>query len=288
MKRKDLLAFVGLSLGWGSSFFWVKVALQELGPFTLVALRLLLGALGLGLIAAFSRPKLPRERVVWGTLAVIGVTNVAIPFTIATWGQNFIDSGVASILFSTIPLITMVIAQFVLRDDKLTLMRALGLFAGFGGIVLLLLRDVNLGGRSSLLGYASQLIGAVFYAASGVLARRNLKGISVIIQSLVPIAFADALLWIFVPLVESPIRLPQSTVAIVAILFLGVVSSCLAYLMYYYLLHSIGPTRTSMVTYLFPPVAVFLGVLFLGERLDLSLILGAALVLGSVFVVNRA
>jgi drug/metabolite transporter (DMT)-like permease len=287
MKQKDVLAFILLSLAWGSSFFWVKVILEELGPFTLVALRLLLGAIGLGLVALFTKSAKPSPKE-WRTLLLLGVINIAFPFVITTWGQLFIDSGVASILLSTTPLFTVLIAHYVLHDDKVTLLRAIGLLAGFGGVVILLLGDVNANAQSSFWGYVTQLTGAFIYAVGGVVARQNLRNVSVVYQSLIPIAFGDALIWLVTPLVESPIRLPQSTLVWIAILFLGIVSSCIAYLLYYYLLHSIGPTRASMVTYVFPVVGVLLGVLFLNERLDLSLMLGAALVLGSVFVVNRA
>ncbi len=288
MKTKDLLAFIGLSIGWGSSFFWVKVALQELGPFTLVALRLLLGAVSLGLIAYFRKVSLPKSWVQWWPLLLVGFTNVAFPLVITSWGQIFIDSGVAAILLSTVPLFTVVIAHFLLSDDRLSWVRAIGLLVGFVGVIILLLRDVNLDARSSALGYATQLIGSLMYAFSAVFARRTMKNISVILQAFIPIAFADAIIWIFVPVFESPIRLPHDPIVITAILFLGLICSCVAYLLYYHLLHSIGPTRSSMVTYTFPLVGVSLGVLLLNEAIDLQLVSGAALVLGSVFVVNRA
>lgn len=287
MKPKDLWAFIGLSIAWGSSFFWVKVALDELGPFTLVALRLLLGALGLAVFVLLRKPAWPSKREQWRILLLVGLTNVAIPFLITTWGQDFIDSGVAAILLSSVPLFTVILAQFMLEDDKFTLMRGLGLLVGFAGVVILLQRDIN-NGQGTLIGYAAQLIGSAFYAFSGVLARRHLQGVSLIFQSLIPIAFADALIWTALPLVESPIHLPESSLVWWGIIWLGIICSCFAYLFYYYLLHSIGPTRTSMVTYTFPVVGVALGVLFLGETLDLFLVSGAALILGSLYVVNRA
>jgi drug/metabolite transporter (DMT)-like permease len=180
-----------------------------------------------------------------------------------------------------------VIAHFALHDDKLTWLRALGIAAGFAGVVIILLRDVG-GGSSTFWGYATQLIGSLLYGAATVFARRTLQGVSVILQALIPIAFADALLWIIVPFVEFPLAFPNTPLVIGAMLFLGLVCSCFAYLFYYYLIHSIGPTRTSMIAYIFPLVGVALGVLFLNELIDLRLVIGAALVLGSVFIVNRA
>ena len=158
---------------------------------------------------------------------------------------------------------------------------------GFVGVVVLLRRDIG-GGQSTLLGYGAHLIGALFYGVSAVLARRYLQKVPLLVQSLVPIAFADALIWIMVPVVESPLHLPSSSPVWWSLVWSGVLASCLAYIFYYYLLHSIGPTRTSMVTYTFPVVGVTLGVAFLGESLDAFLVLGTALILASLYVVNRA
>lgn len=286
MKPNDLWAFAGLSLAWGSSFFWIKIALEELGPFTLVAIRLLLGVIGLVAIAAISKPARQFTHRQWRMLVILALTNVAVPLVVTSWGQIFIDSGVASILLSSVPLFTVVMAQVMLDDDKFTWGRGLALLVGFAGVYILLQRDIG-SGQSTLLGYAAQLAGSALYAFSGVLARRGLQGMSVVYQSLVPIALGDALIWTAVPFVESPIQLPESTLVWAAMLWLGIVCSCVGYLLYFYLLHSIGPTRTSVVTYTFPVVGVGLGVLFLGETLDASLLAGAALILASLYVVNR-
>lgn len=287
MKPIDIWAFIGLSLAWGSSFFWTKVGLQELGPITLVAIRLLIGALSLAAIAYIRRPLRPLTYEQWRMLVIVAFTNVAIPFVITTWGQVYIDSGVASILLSSVPLFTVIIAQFMLDDDKFTLMRGLSLVVGFAGVIVLLQRDIG-SGENTVLGYVAQLVGAFLYAISGVIARKHLQGVSLIFQSMIPIALADAMIWLAVPLVESPIQLPESSLIWTAMLWLGLICSCFAYLFYYHLLHSIGPTRTSVVTYTFPVVAVGLGVLFLNETVDMYLIVGALLVLGSLYLVNRA
>ncbi len=95
------------------------------------------------------------------------------------------------------------------------------------------------------------------------------------------------MLWAIAPVVESPLQFPVLPLTWVAIVWLGLIGSCLAYLLYFYLLHSVGPTRSSMVTYTFPLVGVTLGVGFLNERLDFSLILGAVLIIASLYIVNR-
>jgi drug/metabolite transporter (DMT)-like permease len=287
LKSKDWAAFIALSLAWGSSFLWIKIALQEIGPITLVALRLLFGILGLLVVVAYSRPNLPDTRRLWIVLAVLGIINTALPFVLISWGQQFIDSAVAAILNSTVPLFTMVMAHWYLQDDRLTLQRVIGLVVGFIGVVVLLVRDLDGGTQSSLLGQAAVLLAAICYAFSSIFARRNAKGVFPIVQAFVPLLVADAVMWALVPLVESPVVYPSLPITWLAIAWLGLIGSCIAYLLYFYLLHAIGPTRTTMVTYTFPVVGVTLGVIFLNETLDINLLLGAVLVVGSIVIVNR-
>lgn len=287
MSRKNWLAFIGLGLTWGSSFFWIKIALEELGPFTLVAQRLLLAVLALGILALFRKSKLPLRRAQWTALILLGFSNVAIPFVLTSWGELHIDSAVASILLTTVPLMTTVIAHFYLREDRLSLTRGIGLLVGFAGVLLLIVRDAQVNLAGSLIGQGAMLGAALLYALSGVYARRNTKDISLVHQSLIPIIVADLAMWGIVPFVESPVSLPASTEVWTAILWLGLLGSGAAYLLYFYLLHAIGPTRTSMVTYTFPLTGILLGVVFLRESLDLALLIGAALVVGSLLIVNR-
>lgn len=288
MKLKDWLAFLALGLAWGSSFLWIKIAVQEIGPFTLVALRLLFGIMGLIVVVALNRPRWPGTRRLWWVLVVLGLTNTAVPFVLISWGELFIDSAVAAVLNSTVPLFTMLIAHIFLSDDRITLPRIVGLLVGFGGVVVLLSRDLDFqsGLSGSVLGQGAVLLAALFYAGSGVFARRNTQGLSPVVQALVPLVVADSAIWLAVPLAESPFILPQLPLTWIAILWLGLVGSCIAYLLYYYLLHSVGPTRTTLVTYVFPLVGVALGVIFLNELLDWHLFVGATMVVGSIAVVN--
>jgi drug/metabolite transporter (DMT)-like permease len=106
-------------------------------------------------------------------------------------------------------------------------------------------------------------------------------------QAMIPLFFADAALWISVPLVESPFTLPSLPITWVAVAWLGLIGSCVAYLLYFYLVHNVGPTSATQVTYTFPVIGVILGVVFLNEKIDLYLALGAALVIVSLLVVNR-
>lgn len=288
MKSKDWFAFILLGTVWGSSFLWIKIAVQEVGPILLVALRLLLAILTLLVVVALVRPEWPRGRKLWISLTILGLINNALPYTLISWGEKYIDSAVAAILNSTTPLFTMIIAHLFLTDDRMTRQRLVALIMGFAGIIVLFSRDLGAGAQGNILGQAAVLIAALCYAVSSVFARRTTKGLSPTIQALVPFFGADLILWLMVPVTESPVILPGEQLTWFAILWLGVMGTALAYLMYFYLLHSVGPTRTVLVTYVFPLVGVALGVIFLNERLDWQLLAGAALVIASVVMVNSA
>jgi drug/metabolite transporter (DMT)-like permease len=287
VKTKDILAFIGLSLAWGSSFLWIKIAVQDIGPFQLVGLRILFGVLGLLAVVASRRPEWPRDRRALGALLLLGLTNTALPFVLISWAEQYIDSAVASILNSSVPLFTMLIAHVLLSDDRMTRQRVLGLVIGFAGVVVLAWRDVQAGLQLNLLAQGAMLLAVLFYAGSSVYARRNTKGVAPTIQALVPLLSATVFIWALTPIIEGPLPWALQTDTWIAVAWLGLIGSCIAYLLYFYLIHAIGPTRATMVTYTFPVVGVVLGVVFLQEALNTELVLGAGLVLTSLFVVNR-
>lgn len=286
MKTKDWLAFIALGTIWGSSFLWIKIAVQEIGPFLLVAFRLLFGVLGLLVVALYTRPKMPRGRRILLILTLIGFTNNAIPYVLISWGEQYIDSAVAAILNSTTPLFAMIFAHLYLKDDRLTASRLVGLLVGFVGILILVSRDLSSGTQFNLAGQLAVLLASILYAGTVVFARKTTQGISPIALALIPLIGADLFMWVITPMVESPLSLPTLPITWVAVVWLGLMGTCIAFLLYYYLLHSVGPTRTALVTYVFPLVGVILGVIFLGELLDWQLVVGGALVVGSIVVVN--
>ena len=291
MKIKDWLAFIVLGLIWGSSFLWIKIAVSEVSPALLVAFRLLFGILASLVVVLIAKPFFPKERKLWLILTLIGFTNNALPYVLISWGEQYIDSAVAAILNSTTPLFTMIIAHFFLHDDRLSWSRILGLLIGFAGIMVLVFRDLEPGSlgtdaRFSILGQLAVLLAALSYAGTSVYARRTTKGLSTIIQGLMPLLGADAAMWVLVGATESPLRMPVLPITWVAMIWLGVMGVCVAFLLYYYLLHSVGPTRTVLVTYVFPLVGVALGVIFLNEKMDWHLLVGGGMVVGSIVVVN--
>jgi len=278
--------FILLGTIWSSSFLWIKIAVQEIGPMSLVAFRMLFGMLAAVLIATYRKVSWPRDWKTWRIFAILGPTSLAIPIFLISWGEQSIDSAVASILNATVPLFTIVIAHYWLHDDKITLPKAAGLLVGFAGVVVLLSEDIGANAHSSVLGQAAVILAAAFYAGSAVYARKATQNVDTLVRGASPVIVAAFFMWILGPLLEHPFKIPSLPLTWVATIWLGVLGTGLAFIMFYYLLHEIGPTRTSLVTYLFPLGGVILGVLLLGEHLSWQLIVGSLLIIGSLAVVN--
>ena len=305
MTLRNWTALFLLGLLWGSSYLWIKIGVQEIGPFTLVALRLLIGAAALGAVLVARRQALPMTRAILAPLAVMGVTNTALPFILISWGELTVDSAVASVLTGAAPLFVLILSHFFLDDERITLPRLAGLLLGFAGVVILAGRSSSpvapeVAGHASSLGAAPAaaaggldlgvlaIVAAVMsYAVSAVFARRTLRGVPHLVAAFVPLVIADSVSWIGAATLEAPIEIPQAPLTWLAVVWLGLFGSCAAYLVYFYLIQNVGATRTAQVAYLIALVGVALGVVFLDERLDWRLAAGAVLVLGGITVVSR-
>ena len=286
MKPKHWFVFITLGLIWSSSFLWIKIGVQEIGPMALVAFRMLFGAVTAVAIGIYQKVQWPRDLRTWLIFAVLGPTSLAIPIFFISWGEQTIDSAVASILNATTPLFTIVIAQFLLYDDKMTVQKVFGLLIGFAGTVVLLSEDLTAGAQNSVIGQAAVILASIFYAGSAVFGRKLTQHVEGTVRGSMFLITSTILMWVVGPLVEKPFEIPSLPLTWIAILWLGILGSGLAVIMLWYLIHEIGPTRASMVTYLFPVGGVILGVIFLNEHLSWQLLVGSLLIIISLVVVN--
>ncbi|MCX6079865.1 MAG: DMT family transporter [Chloroflexi bacterium] len=286
MQSKHWAVFISLGAIWSASFLWIKIALDEVGPLTLVAYRVGFGLLTGLVVALVLRVRLPGDWKTWRIFAVLGLFNVAIPFFLITWGEQSIDSAVASILNATVPLFTIILAHFFISDDKISVPKITGLLIGFAGVVLLLSKDLSANAHNSAIGQAAVILASLSYAGSYIYARRHTADVPGQIRGMLPLFSASAIMWVAAPLVESPLVIPRLPITWIALLWLGVLGTGLAMIMQYYLVHEIGPTRATLVTYIFPLGGVLLGVIFLHEQLSWQLASGAILIISSIAVVN--
>lgn len=287
MRIREWGAFILLGTIWGSSFLWIKIAVGEIGPATLAAFRLLFGLIGLLVVARLTRQNFGTARVHLPAYLFMGFFNTALPFILISWAETRIDSALAAILNATTPLFAIIIAHYWLSDERITVTRVLGLIVGFIGVVTLVSREFGPQGiQGSIWGIGAMLVASASYATTATFSRRYLRGHPPLVQATMVVLIADAIVWAAVPLIDRPFVLPHAGLTWFALVWLGLLGSCAAYVLYFYLLNVWGATRSSLVTYIFPVIGLVLGILFLNEPSDWRLIVGSALIVGGIAVVN--
>lgn len=288
MSLKNWAYLIALGTIWGTSYTWIKIAVAEISPPVLVGIRTALGALALLVLLRLGktgRLRWQEARPVLGVFTLMGLINVALPFVLISWSEQTIDSGLASILLSTSPLFTILIASMFLPDERFRLAKLAGLVVGFAGVVVLILPEVKRGGSQNISSYAGVLLASLAYAVAGVYARRKIKeGLSPIGQAFMQLCAASLLVWGFAAGVERPLIFPVRPLTWLALLWLGLLGSCAAYVLYFSLLHAVGITKTSMVSYIAPLISVVMGAVLLGERFHWQVLLGGLLILSGVAI----
>lgn len=269
-----------LSFIWGGSFFFIEVLVDDLPVLVIVTLRVAIAAVLLNIILLLNGTQLPMKWPVWKVFIVIGVFNNTVPFVLITWGQVHIASGLASILNATTPLFTLVIAHYLTHDEKFTANRIAGLILGFAGVIVLLGVDIMEGTNVKLFAQLAVLAAAFCYALAGVLGRRFEKlGVKPIQAATGQLTVSSMLLFPAVMIIDYPFVLPQPQLDIIlSVLALAVLSTAVAYIVYFRLLSTAGATNLLLVTYLIPVTAILLGTIFLGERLHAQHFAGMALI----------
>jgi drug/metabolite transporter (DMT)-like permease len=285
--RADWALFLLLGFFWGSSYLFIKVGVDAgLEPFTLVTLRLVIGFALLAVIAIVTRERLPRDARTIGHLAVIGVLSVALPFCLITWAEQDVDSTLAAVINGAIPLVVIVIAALMLPDERLTGPRVAGLAVGFVGLVILVGFDPATLGAGGPMPVLALVGSTVSYAAGGVWARRFLGHVRPPAIAVSEVGFGLLFVAPLAVVFEGAGGLPHTAEGWFATLWLGLLGSGLAFLIFFRLLRRWDATRTSLVAYLIPVFGLVLGSVVLGERVGPPLIVGTVLIVGGIGLVN--
>ncbi|MDQ3881108.1 MAG: EamA family transporter [Chloroflexota bacterium] len=282
----DWAVFAALGLMWGSSFLFIKIGVETLTPFTLVAGRIAIGAAVLLAIVLTTREVLPRQRRVYAHIAVVAMLGMVIPFSLITWGERTIDSALAAILNATVPLFVIVLAAIALRDEPITVNRLVGLVLGFAGVVLLMSPDLAAGSRADVGGQLALIGSSVSYAAGNVYARRFVRNVRPLSIAFLELSFALVAALALVLIFERPFDLPVDGTSLVAVGWLGVFGSGLAFVAFFRLLSRWGSTRSSLVAYVLPVVGIVLGAVFLHENVGPVVLAGTGLVIGGIALTN--
>ena len=277
LSAQDWALLLALSLLWGASYFFSKIAVGSLPPLTVVGTRVVLAAATLLVVCRIAGVALPVER--WRDFLGMGAINNVLPFALIFWAQTEIASGLASILNATTPLITAVLAHVLTRDEKLTAAKLAGVGLGIAGVAVLVGIEALQGLGGSLLPLVACLGAATSYAFAGIFARRRLKGVPPLAAAAGQLGASSLMALPLVLLVDRPWTLPLlDSATIAALLGLALLSTALGYAIYFRILARAGATNILLVTLLIPPSAILLGALFLAERLEVHQLLGFAVI----------
>ncbi|HZS79350.1 MAG TPA: DMT family transporter [Ktedonobacteraceae bacterium] len=291
MKLKEYLVLFALAALWGGSFLFIKVAINDMSPLTLVAIRLVLGSLGLLVVVPF-KPSILHG---WSTrihgYLLVAIFNGIIPYLAISWGEEHVTSGMAAILNATTPLAVVIVSNWWPGGERLTWQRIGGVLLGFLGVGVLVGPAIFEAGSSSLyvFGVCSVLVGAVSYAFGGLFASRWLKGLPLMQPAIGQLSFGALILAPIAGIalaVQPPAHAPGLP-AIACALALALGGTSVAYLCYFWLIEHVGPTRTLIVTYLLPCFALVYGAIFLSEVVGLNAIAGLILVLAGIFITGK-
>jgi drug/metabolite transporter (DMT)-like permease len=280
-----LLLFI-LGTVWGSSYLFIKVTVAEVPALTLVAGRLLVAGVMMWVILRAQGLSPPRQRRLWSTYAVMALINAALPYSLITWGEQYISSGLASLLQATTPIFTVLLAQFLSADERITPAKLLGVAVGFVGVGLLILPDLRQGQRASLLGQLAIVGSSLSYAGSAIFARRHLRGQPPLVTATGQLTMGVAYMLPASLIIDRPFDLSPSPRALAAWAALTILGTVLAYLIYFTLIERTSATFVTMVTYIIPINGLILGALVLKEKLTPTILLSLALVLLGVLLVN--
>lgn len=274
MKPLEWLLLILLSVVMGGAFFFSKVALAELRPFTVVLARVGLAAILLNVLVRVSGQRMPASREQWMKFLVMGLLNNLIPFSLIFYGQTQITSSLASIMNATTPLWMVVLAHFLTRDERLTAQRLGGVLFGLVGIVVMIGPDALAGLGLNVLAQLAVLGAAASYALAAIFGKR-FKGTPPLITATGQVTCTALVMLPIVLVIDHPWTATMPGIQTWgALIGLAVVSTTFSYIIYFRLLASIGATNLSLVAYLIPISALLLGVIILGEQLAPRHLLG--------------
>ncbi len=299
------LVLILLGAIWGASYLFIKVGGAEIPPFTFVEGRALIAALVLYIVMRWRGEALPRTRREWVLLAAMGIFNGVIPYTLITWGETHIASGLAAILTAVMPLFTVMLAHFWTHDERLSAAKVFGVILGFVGVIVLFLPQLRQGIRVAdppadpagpwgatpsgmeFWGEFAVVVAAASYAVAVLIVRKYLLSMSHVVAATGQLASTAFFMLPLSLAFDAPFALRPSLAAIGSLATLALLGTALAYILYYWLIEHTGATRTSLVTFLIPITGVMWGALLLGERIEWEALAGLVLIIAGVGLVSR-
>ena len=274
---------------WGSTWLFIKLGLADLPPFTFASIRFIIASAIVFSIIRIRGIELPRARSDWLLLAVTGILSFGFNYGLVFWGEQYITSGLAALLQATTPAFGLVFAHFNLPGERLSWTRIGGVVLGVCGVAVVFSNQLAVAGRQALAGCVALLLSSIFVAYSNVLVKKHGKKLNPAIMTAGQMLFGLLLLLAAsVTLEGNPLRYHWTAMAVIALLYLAVVGSVIAFLLYYWLILNMDVTKSMLIALVTPVVAVILGMIVLNEEFGWRTLAGGAMImLGIAFIVVR-
>ena len=274
---------------WGSTWLFIKLGLADLPPFTFASIRFIIASAIVFSIIRIRGIELPRARSDWLLLAVTGILSFGFNYGLVFWGEQYITSGLAALLQATTPAFGLVFAHFNLPGERLSWTKIGGVVLGVCGVAVVFSNQLAVAGRQALAGCVALLLSSIFVAYSNVLVKKHGKRLNPAIMTAGQMLFGLLLLLAAsVTLEGNPLRYHWTAMAVIALLYLAVVGSVIAFLLYYWLILNMDVTKSMLIALVTPVVAVILGMIVLNEEFGWRTLAGGAMImLGIAFIVVR-
>lgn len=288
--RSPGIVFAALCFIWGSTWLAIKIGLEFLPPFLFAGIRFATATAGLLLLAKMLHARLPKNRSSWNVMLLLGIFQISLPYGLVFWAEQYISSGLSAVLFATMPFFVVIFAH-VMVDEKLTRSKIAGVIVAFIGLILIFWKDLvfpqSLSGNLQFYGSLAVVGSSVSGALANVVGKQHAEEIdpaaNVLVQSLTGAVALGALGVV----TEGHASLVFTPTSVIAILYLGIVGSALAFVGMYWLLKKTTATNVSLITFVTPILAVVLGWIVLGEVLDPDVGLGAMLILAGIYLTMK-
>jgi drug/metabolite transporter (DMT)-like permease len=267
---------------------FIKLGLQDLPPLTFAGIRFVIACVILFSLIRARRIPVPRNGRDWWLLAITGVLSFSLNYGLVFWGEQYISSGLAALLQSTLPAFGLVFAHFHLPGERMTWSKIFGVVLGVLGVAVVFSNQLAIAGGKALAGSIALVLSAMFAAISNVLVKGHSRKLDPVILAAGQMFFGlIPLLLIGIPLEGNPLTYHWTPVALLALLYLAVVGSVIAFVVYYWLVHKMDVTKTMLISLVTPVVAVLLGIVVLGEDLSWRTVAGGAMIMAGVRFVTR-
>jgi drug/metabolite transporter (DMT)-like permease len=284
---KARLVWLILCCIWGSTWLFIKLGLDDLPPLTFAGIRFVIACIILLIIIRIRGLQIPRSSSDIKLLALTGVLSFTVNYGTIFWGEQHISSGLAALLQATIPVFGLVIAHFYLPGERMTWAKLLGVVLGVVGVGVVFSNQLAVAGGKALAGSVAVVVGSAVVAYSNVLVKARGQKLDPAILAAGQMFFGlIPLLLIGIPLEGNPFSFHWTLMAVVALFYLAIVGSVIAFILYYWLVHNMDVTKSMLIALVTPVVAVILGMIVLHEDLNWRTIAGGALImLGIGFIV---